>query len=430
MFPCFQHRYRYNRSLKLLDLCVMLVVQAARKSAARQVSHGKIGLAIAGGGPIGGMYELGALRAMDNAIAGLDLTRLDAYVGVSSGAFLAAGLANRISTEEMTRIFITGDSTEIRFRPEIFLQPAFKEYLQRAVSVPAIFFDWWRDVLMDPTGSHLSDVVTRFSSVIPTGIFNNQEIEKFLRTIFTSRGRSNRFSDLDHKLNVVAVDLDSGEAVRFGDTGWDDVPISQAVQASAALPGLYSPVDIRGRHFVDGALRRTMHASVILDQGIDLMIGINPFVPFNASGAKSQPDGINKLSEGGLPVVLSQTFRTLLQSRMQVGLAKYAQQYPQTDQIVFEPNDDDGEMFFTNVFSFNSRQRVCELAYQTTLNDLRRRKSELAPILNKHGLHLRDSVLSNPNSSMLDGFTPTIRQTDTTARLRRTLDEIEYRLKR
>lgn len=95
------------------------------------------------------------------------------------------------------------------------------------------------------------------------------------------------------------------------------------------------------------------------------MIGINPFVPFNASTAKSQPDGM-KMAEGGLPVVLSQTFR-ILQSRMQVGLAKYAQQYPDVDQMVFEPNDDDGEMFFTNVFSFDSRQRVCEHAYQTTL---------------------------------------------------------------
>jgi predicted acylesterase/phospholipase RssA len=69
-------------------------------------------LAIAGGGPIGGMYELGALRALDEAIEGLDLTRLEVYVGVSSGAFLAAGLANRISTAEMHRIFITGDSFE------------------------------------------------------------------------------------------------------------------------------------------------------------------------------------------------------------------------------------------------------------------------------------------------------------------------------
>ena len=49
----------------------------------------------------------------------------------------------------------------------------------------------------------------------------------------------------DHPVHkqLVAVDLDSGEAVRFGAPGWDDVPISQAVQASAALPGLYPPDD-------------------------------------------------------------------------------------------------------------------------------------------------------------------------------------------
>ena len=48
--------------------------------------------------------------------------------------------------------------------------------------------------------------------------------------------------------------------------------------------------------------------------------------------------GIPRLVDGGLPLVLSQTFRTLLQSRMQVGLARYAQQYPYIDQLVFEPN--------------------------------------------------------------------------------------------
>src|SRR3546814_12433225 len=67
----------------------------------------RIGLAIAGGGPIGGMYELGALRALDEALDGLDLTDLDSYVGVSSGPFLAAGLANRMVTAALCRIFIT-----------------------------------------------------------------------------------------------------------------------------------------------------------------------------------------------------------------------------------------------------------------------------------------------------------------------------------
>jgi NTE family protein len=401
----------------------MLVLQPARKR--RSPSRARVGLAIAGGGPIGGMYELGALRALDVAIDGLDLTRLEVYVGVSSGAFLAAGLANRLGTAEMCRIFISGDSDEVKFRPEIFLRPAFLEYFRRAAAVPRLAFEWWKDVLTDPTGSHLSELVSRFGGVIPTGLFDNRGIERFLREVFTIRGRTNDFRELDARLRVVAVDLDSGEAVRFGGPGWDDVPISLAVQASSALPGLYPPVDIRGHHFVDGALRRTMHASVVLDHGIDLMLGINPFVPFNASRGGRPPEGLDKLAEGGLPVVLSQTFRTLLQSRMQVGLAKYAQKYPDTDQVVFEPNEDDGEMFFTNVFSYSSRQRVCEHAFRSTLADLRRRRAELAPMLAPHGLTLRADVLDDPGASIMDGLGLVARQTDTTAKLRRALDDVD-----
>lgn len=401
----------------------MLVLQPARKR--RQPSQARIGLAIAGGGPIGGMYELGALRALDVAIEGLDLTRLEVYVGVSSGAFLAAGLANRLDTAEMCRIFITGDSDQVKFRPEIFLRPAFLEYFRRASSLPRLAFDWWKGVVTDPTGSHLSELISRFGGAIPTGLFDNRGIERFLRQVFTIRGRSNDFRELGSKLYVVAVDLDSGEAVKFGSAGWDDVSISRAVQASSALPGLYPPVDIRGQHFVDGALRRTMHASVVLDHGIDLMLGINPFVPFNASRGGRPPEGMDKLAEGGLPVVLSQTFRTILQSRMQVGLAKYAQQYPDTDQVVFEPNEDDGEMFFTNVFSYSSRQRVCEHAFRSTLADLRSRRAQLAPVLARHGLRLRDEVLDDPAASIMDGLGLATKPTETTARLRRALDDVD-----
>ena len=399
----------------------MLLLQSASKPTR---SQGRIGLAIAGGGPIGGMYELGALRALDEAIEGLDLTRLEVYVGVSSGAFLAAGLANRLSTAEMHRIFITGDSFEAKFSPKIFLHPAFLEYVKRGANLPVLAYEWWRELLLDPTGSHLSNVVGRLGGLIPTGLFNNAEIESFLRTVFTGRGRSNDFRELDRPLYVVAVDLDNGQAVRFGGPDWDDVPISKAVQASAALPGLYPPVEIRGRHFVDGALRRTMHASVVMDHGVDLMFGINPLVPFNA-GRTSQRADANKLSESGLPAVLSQTFRTLLQSRMQVGLAKYAQQYPGIDQMVFEPNEDDAEMFFTNIFSYSSRRRVCQHAFRSTLEDLRSRRDVLGPILERHGLRLRDEVIDDPQRSIVEGLRKPTRQTETTARLRRALDDVE-----
>lgn len=410
----------------------MLVLQSAGKPVA---SQGRIGLAVAGGGPIGAMYELGALRALEVAIDGFDATRVDAYVGVSSGSFLAAALANGLDTAELVRIVIRGDSHEARFRPQIFLQPAFVEYLRRAAGLPSVAWGWWRDLLTDASGARLGELAGRLGALIPTGMFDNARIESFLREVLTHHGRSNDFRTLGRRLYVVAVDLDSGEAVRFGAPGWDDVPISQAVQASAALPGLYPPVNIRGRQFVDGALRRTMHASVVLEHGIDLLLGINPLVPFNAARAAgngrpgSDARQGARLSDAGLPVVLSQTFRTLLQSRVQVGFANYAQQYPATDQLVFEPDEDDGEMFFTNVFSYSSRERVCELAFRSTLDDLARHRRRLAPLLERHGLRLRADVLDASGSSVMDGIGPAPRRTEATARLERALDEIEARLR-
>ena len=55
------------------------------------------GLALAGGGPLGGIYEVGTLLALADSIDGLDCTALDTYVGVSSGSFVAAALANGLS---------------------------------------------------------------------------------------------------------------------------------------------------------------------------------------------------------------------------------------------------------------------------------------------------------------------------------------------
>ncbi|AKK68016.1 patatin-like phospholipase family protein [Xanthomonas translucens] len=399
----------------------------------RPRSHGRIGLAIAGGGPIGGMYGLGALRALDEALDGLDLTRLDCYVGVSSGAFLTAGLANRISSAEICRIFVTGNSDDARFRPEDFLRPNVYEYLRRAATLPKLAYGWWHDLLTEPRKTRWSDLITRFGGLVPSGLFDNAGVERFMQDVFSRRGRSNDFRALDTDLFVVAVDLDSGRTVRFGEPGMDQVPISLAVQASAALPGLYPPVEIDGRHYVDGALRRTMHASTLLERGIDLMIGINPLVPYDATHAPRCNGQIDRarLLSGGLPAVLSQTFRTLLQSRMQVGLEKYAQQYPRVDQLVFEPNADNSELFFTNLFSYSARHRVCQLAYRNTLADLRRNAEVLEPMLAAHGIALRHEILNDRQRTFTDGVdVQQGRTTEATARLRRALDDVDQVISR
>jgi predicted acylesterase/phospholipase RssA len=153
------------------------------------------------------------------------------------------------------------------------------------------------------------------------------------------------------------------------------------VQASAALPGLYPPVKIDGRYFVDGALRRTLHASVALKDGVDLVIGVNPLVPYDAALAARPHISESRMIAGGLPLVLSQTFRALIQSRMQIGIAKYANQYPQSSILLVEPNRDDERMFFTNMFSYSSRSELAEHAYRITRAELLARADDLEKFL-------------------------------------------------
>lgn len=400
---------------------------------ARKSSQGQsIGLAIAGGGPIGGIYELGALRALDEAVEGLDMDRLDVYVGVSSGAFLAAGLANGLNTADMCRMFITDDAHGHQFRPEMFLRPAFAEYFKRAAKAPRVLADWISMLATHPLQTRLTDALGLLGGMLPTGLFDNDSLERYLSEVLTSRGRSNDFRELPRKLFIVAVELDTGEPVRFGAPGFDHVSVSKAVQASSALPGFYPPVEIDGRQYVDGALRRTLHASVALDEGVDLLIGINPLVPFNAARARRNGRTIpNSLIAGGLPAVLSQALRAMLQSRMLVGISKYTQTYVNSDLLVLEPDPDDVDMFFTNVFSFRSRQSLGEHAYNNTMNDLRERRVEIAATLRSHGLRLRDEVLDDPLRNLWTGLgVKPPRRTSMTVQLRRTLDDLEHVLAR
>jgi NTE family protein len=125
---------------------------------------------------------------------------------------------------------------------------------------------------------------------------------------------------------------------------------------------------------------------------------VNPLVPFDSELAVKRGAGRHKLVDGGLPVVLAQTFRSIIHSRMQVGLSKYKTDYRNADVVLFEPNSDDAEMFFTNMFSYASRRRLCEHAYEKTRTELYRRRHELGPILARHGIRIRLEALKEKRS--------------------------------
>jgi len=378
----------------------MQVPQKTRKRPPRLTDTGhRVALALAGGGPEGAIYEIGAVRALDDAIEGLELHQLPLYVGVSAGAFVGSCLANGITTDQMCRSLVRDEPGEHPFRPELFLRPALYEWVRRGAAVPQRVVEAWADYLFKPDheGGLVSALTGRLGRSLPVGIFDNQGIRHFLNRVFSIKGRVNDFRHLPAELYVVAADLNSGKSACFGSGELAGVPISHAVQASTALPILYPPVEIDGREYVDGVLLKTMHASVAFDAGADLVLCVNPIVPVDT--ARAVEEGYmrrGKLIDRGMPGVLAQAFRTMVYSRLVTGIAAYRNRYAGSDLLLFEPRRDDYQMFFTNIFSFDARKMVCEHAYHATLADIRARKDTIEPLLAKYGLRLRHEVLNDP----------------------------------
>ena len=373
------------------------------------------------------MYEIGALRALEEALDGIDFNDLDIYVGVSAGSFIAACLANGLTTTQLVRAIVKHEPGQHPFVPKIFFTPAYGEVAKRALMVPGLLARALWGAALRPGDLTLRESLVRLAEALPVGIFDNEPIRRFLARVFSVRGRSDDFRRLRRRLIVVGADLGSGRAIRFGEGAWSHVPISRAVQASTAVPGVYPPVRIDGRDCVDGVLLKTLHASIALEHGARLLLCVNPVVPVDtgpAVAAGAMGDGV--LLEGGLPTTLNQTFRTLVHSRLEVGFARYAAAYPGADALLFEPERDEYGMFFTSIFSFSARRAVCELGYRATRRDLWRRRRELAPVLRRHGVRLRPDVLADASRDLWTGVgLPEVNERGPTDGLERALARLE-----
>lgn len=392
-----------------------------------------IGLALAGGGPLGAIWEIGALCALQEAISGLNLNALDGYVGVSAGGFVAAGLANGMTPRQLCDAFIGNAGPRAdRIPPSLFFRPAVAELLQRAAALPLHLARAGAGLVLGRR-SLLGSLET-LGAALPTGLFTQKPLQAQLRRMFAAPGRSDDFRQLRQRLVIVATDLDSGEAAPFGLPGWAPglgVPISQAVAASAALPGLFPPQCIGGRWYVDGVLKKTLHARVLLDMPLGLVICVNPLVPFHADAQARRP--IPHLVRGGLPTVLSQTFRSLIHSRLELGLQGYTNSHPDIDILLFEPDHRDPELFLANTFDTSRRRHLAEHAYQRTLLQLRARRDSLGPQLARHGLALDAAVLDDPKRRLLGRRAgrrrpPAVRSGQALQRLDETLAELQRTL--
>src|SRR5215213_508224 len=98
----------------------------------RRRKPSKTALVLGGGGFTGGVYEIGALRALDLLAVDRTVNQFDVYVGTSAGALIAALAANGVTPEQMMRV--VNDQVPQPFRDinlDMLLRPNYREFLTK-----------------------------------------------------------------------------------------------------------------------------------------------------------------------------------------------------------------------------------------------------------------------------------------------------------
>ena len=365
-----------------------------RNGAKARPQRSKTALVLGGGGFTGGVYEIGALRALDLLTVNRTVNDFDVYVGTSAGSFVASMIANGLTPEEMMRVVD-------RQRPAPFpdldlgnlLRPNIGGFAKSALTLPLRSVQLLRGIAAHVGQVSAMDIVLGLAEGLPSGAYSGAGVERYLHSVLAEDpDRSDDFRTLDKELYITATDLDTCERIVFGAEGWDDVPISTAVRASTALPMVYSPVKVRDRELVDGGIVSTTNLDIAVSAGAKFIVVVNPLVPYvNDFKTKIRTLGGTRtrhVSDMGFPQIGYQAFKMVAYQRLHEMARQWEQRYPGVDIILIEPEPDDELMFQTPIMNFTSRVEIARHGFQSVTTQLAFGYPRFREICKRHGIQI------------------------------------------
>ena len=358
--------------------------------------HGKTALVLAGGGLTGAVYEIGALRAIDDLLTDRTVNDFDIYVGTSAGALVGSLLANGATPELMLQT-LSGDHPDIRAldRNDLFyFNPT--DLFRLGLKLPRTLLDAWAHYLRDLKDMNLFDWLWSLSEALPAGLYDSHALERYMRYAIVTNGGSLRFADLKKELYIIATDLDNGERAVFSRDSHQDVPISLAVAASTAVPLLYKPVRIADHDYIDGSTRGNASLDLAIEHGATLVICINPLVPFDNGDRASIPflgPGGGLLSDKGLTAIASQVTRIQTHSGLLYHIKQLRKTHPEVDIVLVEPSPSDYQMSFYNIMRYSTRLIVARHGFETVTLKLAENYRYYADLLSRHGISLNPRLV-------------------------------------
>ncbi len=353
----------------------------------------KTALVLGGGGFTGGVYEIGALRALDLLAVNRTVNEFDIYVGTSAGSFVASLTANGVTPEEMMRVVDQQVPTAFRdVDLGTLLKPNYLDFAKSAALLPLRLVGLARTIAGNLGNVSVMDLVVGLAEGLPPGVYDGSGIEDYLHDVLGDPDRMRDFRLLQNELYLTATDLDTCERIVFGEDGWEDVPIPTAVAASTALPMVYKPVDVKGRHLVDGGLRSTTNLDIAVEHGAKFVVVVNPLVPYVNDFQKMIPtmlgSRVRRVTDMGFPQIGYQTFKLLVHQRLHESVQQWSEKYPGVDIILIEPDPNDELMFETNILNFTKRVDIARHGFESVTIKLAKDYDRFAEICAKHGIEI------------------------------------------
>jgi predicted acylesterase/phospholipase RssA len=368
--------------------------EARRRTRRRRRS--KTALVLGGGGFTGGVYQIGALRALDLLSENMTVNDFDVYVGTSAGAFVAALAANGITPEEMMRVVNRQASSPFRdIALNQVLRPNIAGWAKAGALLPVRLARLARGLADRTSELSLMDVALGLAESLPSGVYSGSGIEAYVHGLLAEPGRSDGFDGVRPELYLTATDLDTCERIVFGAAGWEDVPISRAVAASTALPMVYAPVTVRERELIDGGIVSTTNLDIAVEAGARFIVVINPLVPYVNPFTKTVPTLLGprtrRVSDMGFPQIAYQAFKLLAYQRLHEMAKQWSERYKGVDIVLVEPEPDDELMFQTSVMNYASRVQIARHGFESVTLRLASDYDDVHAIAQRHGIELSET---------------------------------------
>jgi NTE family protein len=155
---------------------------------------------------------------------------------------------------------------------------------------------------------------------------------------------------------IVACDYETGRRVAFGRAGAPEAELADAVAASCSIPGIYHPVTIDGRRYVDGGIYSASNLDLLRAEELDLVICLNPTSTLHPLRAINPRDAFNIAFQRASGRRLGSEAKKLRAAGAEV--------------VLIQPLHDDLHAMGPNLMSTRNRNRVIEVARRTVARQL------------------------------------------------------------